>query len=229
LDSKTGERRPTPCRRLRCIRCGPVAALQTAAAIVIAQPEWSAVLSTWGPDVPTEPEQLFRVFVRAVNIVAHDLRSGGRTWEACWVLELSANGFPHAHVLAWGDDITREEFRRAAIDAGMRWGDIEPLRHPPTFAKYILKAVIRALDDPINGERYLATHLALNGNRLVRSSRKFWRNGAEQPLSGLREARAVARKARPPGRRPTPDELTIWHAGWQMPPLPEEDERGGTP
>jgi hypothetical protein len=181
-----------------------------------------------GPDVPTEPEALFPVFARTAHFVAHELRSGGRTWEFVWVAEIGGGGTAHVHLLGWGDPVSGAKFRRAAIKAGMQWAGIERLRHAPSFSKYMLKAALSPLDDPVNGERHLAMHLALNGGRLVRSSRKFWRNGAEEPLSGLREARLVARKARPPGRRPTPAELAVWHTGWHMPPLAKRDEFDGT-
>jgi hypothetical protein len=227
LDPRTGERWQTPCRRLRCVRCGPVAALQTAAAIVIAQPEWSAVLSTWGPDVPTEPGQLFRVFVRAAQIVAHELRADGKRWEFAWTGEIGEGGTAHVHLLSWGDPVSRKGFRQAASRAGMQWADIQPIRSVPVISKYVVKGALRPLDDPIEGEPHLLLHLELTGHRIVRASRRFWRNGAEEPLSGLREARAVARKARPPGRRPTPAELAKGHAGWQTPPMAKEDELDG--
>jgi hypothetical protein len=90
--SRTGERRPRVCRSLACEYCGPRLALSTANAIVLAAPEMSAVLTTWGPSVPTEPEALFLLFARTVNVVARDLRGDGE-WEYVWTLELSEAGF----------------------------------------------------------------------------------------------------------------------------------------
>lgn len=222
IDRPTGERRLRPCRRLRCPYCGPRLALSTANAIVLAEPHSSAVITTWGPNVPKDPEQLFRVFVQAVNAVAYDLRSEGREWQHCWTLELSETGIPNAHVLAWGDRVTPARFRRAAIDAGMKWGDLQPIRHLPILARYIVKLALAPLDLGLDGEVCMALHLALNGGRLVRSSRRFWRNGGQE-LSGLREARVAARKAHKPGRRPTPEELAEWRSGWKLPTLDDRD------
>jgi hypothetical protein len=224
IDRTTGERRPRPCRRLQCSYCGPRLALSTANAIVLATPHSSGVMTSWGPDVPTDAAGLFALFVRAANAVAHDLRSEGREWEYCWTLELSETGIPNAHVLAWGDPVTSARFRRAAIDAGMRWGDLQPIRHLPILARYVLKLPLAPLDLGLDGEACMALHLALNGGRLVRSSRRFWRNGGQQ-LSGLREARVAARKAHKPGRRPTVKELADWRSEWKLPPLDGTGDR----
>jgi hypothetical protein len=219
IDRTTGERRSRPCRRLRCPYCGPRLALSTANAIVLATPHSSAVITTWGPAVPRDPEQLFRVFVRAVNVIAYDLRSEGREWEYCWTLELSETRIPNAHVLQWGSTVSGARFRRSAIDAGMKWGDLQPIRHLPILARYTLKLPLAPLDLGLDGEACMSLHLALNGGRLVRSSRRFWRNGAHETLSGLREARVAARRAHRPGRRPTPEELAEWRGGWKLPGL----------
>jgi hypothetical protein len=215
----TGERRPRRCGRLSCSYCGPRIALGTAKAIALARPELSAVLTTWGEDVPSEPEALFRIFAEAVNFVTRALRSKG-VWEYVWVLELSETRIAHVHVLAWGQRVSSSRFRRAAQEAGMRWGDVQPIRHPPILARYILKLPLAPLDLGLDGEACMAAHLSLNGGKLVHSSRRFWRAGVDHPLPGLRAARAAARHLAPPGgRRPTRLELREWRRDWSLPPV----------
>jgi len=218
LDRRTGERKPRACGRLRCPFCGPRLALSTANAIVLAAPSCSAVLTTWGSDLPSEPELLFRLFVKSVNATAAELRSGGRTWEYCWTLEVSSTGIPNAHVLAWGDPVAPARFSRVAISAGVRWGDVQPIRHLPLLARYVLKLPLAPLDLGLDGEACMALHLTLNGGKLLHSSRRFWRNGA-RGLPGVRVARAVARRSHRRGRRPSPEELAEWRKGWRLPEI----------
>jgi hypothetical protein len=196
-------------------------------AIVLARPESSAVLTTWGENVPTEPEALFRWFVRAVDAVSRALRSNGG-WEHVWVLELSETGIPNAHVLARGQPVGSARFRKAAQEAGMRWGDVQPIRHLPVLARYVLKLPLAPLDLGLDGEACMALHLALNGGKLVHSSRRFWRDGTGASLPGLRAARAAARRERDGrGRRPSPEELSAWRGGWGLPTLPPVSPTSG--
>lgn len=194
LDPRTGERRPRPCRLLACGYCGPRLALSTANAIVLARPESSAVLTVWGPDTPTNPERLFRMFAKAIPSIASKLRADGRALEYVWVLELSQTRIANAHVLLRGARPSRHILRAVAIDAGMRWGDVQPIRHLSTLARYILKLPLAPLDLGLDARACMELHLRLNGRRLVHASRRFWRDADGKTLTGVRAARTVARQ-----------------------------------
>jgi hypothetical protein len=222
LDAKTGERVPTPCRRLACEWCGPRAALSTAWAIELAAPRGSAVVMLPRDDDPSGDRARLRAFGRLLGAVAGRIRADGTPFEYCWVIELSESLVPHAHVLVQ-DHLSSHRFRKVLAAEGAR-GDLQSVRSIKVLSRYTLKLPIAALDFPF--ERAAAAmrmHLELNGGKILHATRKFWRYKA-QPLSGVREARVVARLARPRGRRPTPEELAKWRSGWKLPTF--EDGRG---
>ena len=211
--------RPKGCGRLGCGYCGPRRALSTANAIAMAAPHWAGVLTSWGKDLPVEPSELFALFARATSAVVAGLRSAGAV-EYCWVLELSSRRIPNVHVLMWGDPLERSTFHSTALQAGMRWGDVQPIRHVGVMARYVLKLPLSPLDLGLDGESCMNLHLQLNGGRLVHSSRRFWRDREGHALPGLRVARSEARRQRPgTGQPPSPSELARRRAGWNLPPL----------
>jgi hypothetical protein len=209
-------RRLRPCRRLACPYCGPRIALSTVKAIELANPIGSAAVTLRAP--PTEDRARLRAFARILGAVASDLRGDGFTWEYCWILELSPSGLPNVHVLQRGSPVTSLRFRRA-LAAASGEGDLQPVRHPKILARYCLKLALSGLDvSGIDAAAAMDLHLRLNGGMLLHSSRRFWLDGSGATLPGVVSARARARLA-PTGRRPTPEELEEWRAGWKLPPL----------
>ncbi len=211
-----GVRRPRPCRRLLCPGCGPRTTLSTVKAIALARPHSSAVITMPHDSTPEGDRARLRAFASVLGSVASDLRADGLVFEYCWVLELSTSLRPNVHVLSHGDVVSSSRFRAALSRAGGQ-GDIQTIRHLKIVSRYVLKLPLSGLDDPnVDAAAAMDLHLALNGQRLLHSSRRFWRNGATE-LSGVRAARRVAR-SKPTGSAPTPEQLAAWHANWKLPP-----------
>jgi hypothetical protein len=55
------------------------------------------------------------------------------------------------------------EIPEGALDAGMRWGDVQTIRHAPILARYILKLPLAPLDLDLDGKVCMELHLALYG------------------------------------------------------------------
>jgi hypothetical protein len=217
LDLASHERQPRSCGRLACPHCGPRRALSTANAIAMSSPCWSGVLTVWGGTTPEETADLFRLFARSVAEVVSSLRSGGRVLEYCWVLELSSSRIANAHILMWGDPVQRGQFRAAAAAAGMRWGDVQPIRNVAVMARYVLKLPLAPLDRGLDGKACMRLHLDLNGQRLVHSSMRFWRDGDGRCLTGVRAARSEARRRSRGRSKPSRAEIDVWRRGWDLP------------
>jgi hypothetical protein len=182
----------------------------------MARPIGSAVVTLKAP--PTEDRARLRAFARVLGLVASDLRADDLAWEYCWVLELAPSGLPNAHVLQSGSTVSSLRFRRALAGAGGK-GDLQPVRHPKILARYVLKLALAGLDrSDVDAAAAMDLHLRLNGEVLLHSSRKFWADPSGGPLPGVVTARARARLL-PRGRRPTPEELAEWRAGWKLPPM----------
>jgi len=125
--------------------------------------------------------------------MAISLRASGLTWEHVSVVELSESDRPHVHFLQRGDEVSTTHLRHASEEQGVGWADIAPIRHLPTLARYVLKVPIGALDlEPDEAVRLLGQHKALNGGRLVSSTRGFWVKDDGQEVAGIRAARKEA-------------------------------------
>jgi hypothetical protein len=219
FDARTGERVPTRCGRLTCGWCGPRAALGTAWAIELAAPRGSAVVMLPKTEEPLDDREQLQAFGRLLGAVARRIRAGGASFEYCYVIELSESSVPHAHVLVQ-NHLTSHRFRKALAAEGGR-GDLQNVRNIKVLSRYTLKLPVSGLNLPYpEAVAAMRTHLQLNGFKILHATRKFWRHKAHA-LSGVREARVVARLARPPGRRPTPEELARWRGSWKLPTFDE--------
>lgn len=206
------------CRRLACPYCGPRITLSTVKAIELAHPHTSGVLS-----LPTDVARrrgtrlTLRSFAAALSQIARCVRAEGSTFEYCWTVELSQQGSPHVHFLQHGSRIGSDRFRDLAHVASA-YGDVQPIRHLPRMARYVLKLPMAGLDlDLDRPEDVMALHLILNGEALVHATRRFWRDEIGDPLQGLRAARAAARRVSSGGVRPTQAQLQEWRRHWKLP------------
>jgi hypothetical protein len=193
LDPYSGELKPRRCQAYACPRCGPILALATVEAIVLARPTHSAVITTkeaFSSD--QDPEDAFAFWNEAVRGVWRNLRAGGSEWEAVWLVERDEAGRPHVHVLGWGSAGDRGTFQQVCQQAELGWSEIQRIRKLRTIARYTLKEPLRALDMRGQATSIMESHLDLNGRRLLHWTRGFWRDAAGRPLGGIRVARREA-------------------------------------
>jgi hypothetical protein len=188
-----------------CGGCGPVLALQTVSAIVLAGFDRSGVLSVTDPEFVSEPHyraagEKTRALVRQL---AKEVRGLGYSWEHVSTIELSAKRRPHAHFLQRGDQVPARVLQEVASTIGAGWTDMDVARHPRVIARYILKVPLSGLDmEPSAAAEVMASHGALNGQRLVGHTGAFWRDIDGRRLGGVRHARKAA--------------LVAWRMGWKI-------------
>lgn len=205
------------CRRLACPYCGPRITLSTVKAIELAAPRSSGVVTLPPDKTPSGDRARLSTFARVLSSVAASLRAGGSIWEYVFVVELSERLQPNVHFLQRGDEVEGPHFRRALAAAGGR-GDLQRIRHLARLSRYVLKLPLAGLDLPgVDAGAAMDLHLLLNGGRLIHASRRFFVDAKGVPLTGVRAARAEARRAGTRGPAPTPEQLVKWRAGWKLP------------
>lgn len=156
--------------------------------------------------------------------VATDLRSDGLTFEYVYTIESSEHLKPNLHVLHHGSQITSSRFRSALARAGGQ-GDTQKIRHLKILSRYVLKLALAGIDVPeIDATAAMDLHLRINGEKLLHSSRRFWRDERGDALSGIGAARRAAGLT-PKGSAPTQELLASWRSGWKLPPIASANGR----
>lgn len=192
---RTGRYQPKMCGAIRCWVCVVPVALSYARAIALAEPDQLVRLSLVGDDWTT---------IRGrVNRYRQHLRAQGLAVQDTYHVEANPRGTGnHLHMWIWGDLLLEPTVRNAALSAGMgREVDVRaaylPEQGVPALT-YGMKAVLdrprHTSSMPVQAEHYLE----LNGQRLLHSTRSFWRDAATgETLAGVRAAAVAARKRNP--------------------------------
>ena len=184
----------------------------------MAAPHGAGVLTVRHGSLQTGEREVLRRFARILGAVASELRSEGRQFEYLYVIELAPDLRPHAHFMQRGDRISSGRFRAALSRAGGQ-GDLQEIRYLRKVSRYTLKLATAGLDLPdVDAAAALDLHLSLNGEMLVHTSRRFWRDAEGVVLPGVRAARLAAR-SNPTGPAPTQEQLKAWRSGWALPPM----------
>lgn len=184
----TGEVRAARCRANFCPFCGPVNASLIAGAISLAGVERMGTLTQVGNDWQTVRNRMKRV--------AYDLRRN-RELHWAWHTEPNPKGTGHhVHFFQRGDFLPQAELSRVADNRGM--GKVADIRKWETKGKsgYGLKlAGIGYGLKQAQGEATMRTYLRANGQRLVHSTRGFWKDLDGQAVSQREAMVAWAKRA----------------------------------
>lgn len=167
VDLTTGAMWPASCKSIRCLVCGPREASKRAWRAAAARPERFVTLTKLADD--------FQEARRSEHRLVKLIRRRGYQWEWCISHELTRSGLRHAHALQKGDPIPQRELSALAERAGMgRIVDIRRIRTAGA-ASYALKEALTVVGYATKGTARLDEHLQLNGGRMYRVSRGYWR------------------------------------------------------
>lgn len=157
------------CRSNGCLTCAPKEAWLTAGALGLARCERHVRISNVGNDWETVQRRL--------NELVRTLRSAGYEWS--WAYSAEPNpGVPGFHVHGWqrGSFVSQAVLQHACerVGLGQPWiGAITRREGAPL--PYGLKVALELPDLPVDvAVVQLRSFLAINGNRLIHSSRGFW-------------------------------------------------------
>jgi hypothetical protein len=196
LNRATGQLIKAYCNRLTCPSCVVPRAIGVGQAIALAEPTQLVTITQLGTDWPTIHTSMrkFTNRLRRIGTSGH--------W-AYHVEPFQSGANTHAHLWWRGTDLWPEEIAHGTRAAGIGWHhDIRPTHvaleqyRVPTL-EYGLKMILR--DRPDNPTTLWPTaeqYLALNGGRLVHTSRGFWRDRHGTPTT-LAKAQVSARAHRP--------------------------------
>jgi hypothetical protein len=185
---ETGEVAPYRCGRNRCVVCGAAKAYRVGLAIGLAEPPRFFTLTQVG-NHPQEVRERMRVLLQ-------HLRRAGYPWEVAWSAEPNPKGTgAHVHGYQHGPFTPQPLLSRFAESAGMgRVVDIRQARVKGMHG-YGLKALKSAGYSLKNASRKEAieAYYEINGGRMVRVTRRFWRDGRDgEQLPTMRDAMRVA-------------------------------------
>ena len=170
VDLTTGAMWPASCKSIRCLVCGPREASKRAYRAAAARPERFVTL--------TQLPESFQEARAAEKRLLKALRRRGYKVEWCISHERTRSGLRHAHALQRGDPIPQRELSALAERAGMgRVCDIRRIRTPGA-ASYALKEALTVVGYATKGTARLDEHLELNGGRMYRVTRGYWREAA---------------------------------------------------
>lgn len=168
LNLTTGAMWPASCKSIRCEVCGPRESRRRAWRVAKAGPERFLTL-TMLPDDYQRARKLEAVLLRS-------LRGEGLTVEWAIAHELTKRGVRHAHALVRGDFLPQALVSRYAERAGMGYVvDIRAVRGSHGAASYALKESLRVVGYATKGTAALDDHLALNGGRVCRTTRGYFK------------------------------------------------------
>ena len=167
LDLESGTLRPGSCKSIRCGTCGAFEVKRRAWKAAQAMPERFLTLTLLPADFQAarKAEARFLRLIRRDGYVLH------------WAIahELTKSGLRHAHALCKGDRIPQAVVSRRAAQAGMgRVADIRRIRGDGA-TNYALKEALRTVRYATKGYEQLDDHLSLNGGRLYRVTRGYWK------------------------------------------------------
>jgi len=163
LDVTTGQVRPGSCKAIRCPVCGPGEVRRRAWRAANAGPERFAVLTA----LPDE----FKAARRHEAVLLKRLRRQGFRVEWAIAHELTKRGQRHANALLKGDYIPQ----RTLQEAHGSIAHIQVIRSRRGVTSYALKEALRVVRYSTKGVDDLEMHLALNGGRLYRTTRGYFR------------------------------------------------------
>jgi hypothetical protein len=167
VNTSTGAIRPASCKSIRCPTCGAFEVKRRAWRIAKAEPERFLTLT----NLPVDFQSARRVearFLRLVRVAGYDVE---------WAIahELTKSGRRHAHALTKGSYVPQRELSALAERAGMgRVVYISAIRNEGA-TNYALKEALRVVKYATKGASALDDHLSLNGGRLCRTTRGYFR------------------------------------------------------
>lgn len=181
LNTSTGQIAPARCRANHCPWCGPVNAMLVGGAIALSKPERFLTLTLVGDDHQQRRNRMKRL--------RHRLMAEVGACEWAWHVEPNPAGTGHhVHAYQRGSFIKQADLSRLADQQGMGpVADIRRLELDGGPAGYGVKmAGIKYGLKMADQDESMRTYLAVNGGRLVHTSRGFWQVDGAQV--GQREA-----------------------------------------
>lgn len=161
VSTLTGESFPAGCARLSCAECAPLHRRRLARAMRRAQPAQLVTLTRVGDDWQTIRARMARVRhrLKAVSDVAVD-------W--AWTVERNPRGTGHhVHAAKRGTWLSHAALTHAARREGVGHVWVSPASSVGAPERYLTKYLGK-------GVREWSAYLALNGDRLIHTTRGFW-------------------------------------------------------
>jgi hypothetical protein len=167
LDVVSGALRPASCKSIRCAICGAFEVRRRAWRLATAEPKRFLTLTSLNDDF----QKARRQEKRFLELVRGEV--GWFEWAVAH--ELTSSGHRHAHALCKGSYLPQRRASQFAERAGMGYvTDIRAIRNTGATS-YALKEALRVVNYATKGTDALGEHLDLNGGRLCRTTRGYFK------------------------------------------------------
>ena len=173
--SPTGDKHliiPARCGRWKCPHCGPIKARSYLRRILSAKPERLITLTCKPFSFPTPSHAATAIKRSWSRFVDHE-RKQGRTIEYCISLQWHKNGWPHYHILQWGDYIPHQVLSDwMGRTCSSPIVDLRSIHNSPQATTYATRYTLRDARNAATSQDHVAP---------ISASRGFWRNKSHNP------------------------------------------------